>query len=563
MNKANSLTISGQWCTCLLLAAMLTTPLIATADDSITAKDLAAHIQVLASDEFEGRKPTSNGEKLTIDYLRDVYKRIGLTPGNPDGTYFQDVPLVGITASPEMSLEIKGGKNSNTLAYGDEFMAWTKQMVAESGIDESEMIFVGYGVVAPEYDWDDYKGVDVRGKTVVMLVNDPPVPLADDSTTLDPTIFGGKAMTYYGRWTYKYEIVAKMGAKACFVIHETKPAGYPWEVVKNSWSGEQFGLESKGENQSLLDIEGWLTIEESTKLFADAGLDLATLKKAAAQRDFLPVPLNRTATVNVKNTIRTLPSKNSIAKLEGSDPELKNEYIIYCAHWDHFGRDPELEGDQIYNGALDNATGTAALLELAEAFATSDNPPKRSILFLAVTAEEQGLLGSEYYATHPLYPLLDTKAVINMDALNPFGRTKDVVNIGLGQSTLDDLVLDVATKQNRIVTPDPESEKGYFYRSDHFSFAKQGVPAMYVDAGIDFVGRDKAWGQKIRDEYTAKNYHKPSDEYDPSWDLSGAVEDIELFYAVGAQIASGESTPQWNDTSEFKAIRDAMEAAKP
>ncbi len=525
---------------------------------SLSAENLARHIQTLASDEFEGRLPGSRGEELTITYLADQFKKFGLQPGNPDGSYFQNVPLVGITADPHMQLTFNKGSQRIAFHYGDEFMAWTKRVVEETGIDHSEVVFVGYGVVAPEFDWDDYKGLDVKGKTLIMLVNDPPIPDPHDPSKLDEKMFGGKAMTYYGRWTYKYEIAAQKGAAACFIIHETGPAGYPWEVVSGSWSGEQFDLVAPDKNMSRCAVEGWLTIESARKLFRWAGQDLDALKKKAISRQFRPVPLGIQATISITNQLRTVDSHNVIAKLEGSDARLKDEIVVYMAHWDHLGRDPSLKGDQIYNGAVDNASGVAGLLELAEAFAQLETPPRRSILFLAVTAEEQGLLGSRYYAEHPVYPLVKTVAAINMDGLNVLGRTRDITIIGYGNSTLDDLVQAVAREQGRVVRPDPEPEKGFFYRSDHFNFAKQGVPALYTDPGVDYIGRPAGWGLRMREKYTAENYHKPSDEYDPHWDLSGAIEDLHLLFEVGYRVANEDAYPQWKPGTEFKAKRERM-----
>lgn len=524
---------------------------------SITVESLAAHIQRLASDEFEGRAPGTRGEELTINYLAEEFKKLGLAPGNPDGTYFQKVPLVGSKVDPSAELVFSVGGQKRTLRFGDDFVAWTRRVTETSSIN-SELVFVGYGITAPEFDWNDFKDVDVAGKVLVMLINDPPVPDPTDPTRLDEKTFGGKAMTYYGRWTYKFESAAERGAAGALIVHETGPAGYPWEVVKGSWSGEQFDLAAPDKNMSKCAVEGWITWDQARALFRMAGQDLETLKKTAVSRQFRPVPLGVTASLTLKKTLRTIDSTNVIARLDGSDSELKNEYVVYMAHWDHLGIGPEVKGDRIYNGALDNASGTAGLLEIAKAYSRLRPRPKRSVLFLAVTAEEKGLLGSAYYAQNPLYPLEKTLAVINMDGLNVDGRTRDITIIGLGNSTLDDLVKTVAGEQGRTIRPDPEPEKGFFYRSDHFSFAKQGVPALFTDSGIDYVGKPEGWGLTMRQRYTAERYHKPQDEFDPGWDLSGAVEDLRLLAKVGYLVASGERWPEWNPGTEFKAIREKM-----
>jgi Zn-dependent M28 family amino/carboxypeptidase len=517
---------------------------------------LVPHIKTLASDEFEGRLPASKGEELSVNYIADQFRRIGLKPGSSDGTYFQPVPLNSITADPAMALELDAGSETMKLSYGDEFMAWTTRFVDDVRIDDSEIVFVGYGTVAPEFDWDDYKGVDVKGKTLIMLVGDPPIPDPDDPDKLDDKVFGGRAMTYYGRWTYKFEMAAEKGAEACFVLHETEPAGYPWGVVKGSWTGEQFDLLTPDNNMSHCAVEGWMPYAQVEAAFQLAGQDLAALKKMAIRRDFKPTPINLKASLAIENTTRSLASRNVIGVLEGTDPKLKDEYVIYMAHWGHLGKDTSLEGDQIFNGALDNATGVAGMIEMARAFSKLNPAPRRSIVFLAVAAEEQGLLGSKYYAVHPVYPLVRTLAAINMDGMNIFGRTKDITVVGLGNSTLDEIAVAVAGEQGRVVKPDPEPQKGSFYRSDHFSLAKQGVPALNTGSGVDFVGRPEGWGLKKRKEYTEKNYHKPSDEYDPEWDLSGAVEDLELLFEVGRRVADGETYPQWKAGTEFKALRE-------
>ena len=421
-------------------------------------------------------------------------------------------------------------------------MAWTKHVADSASLDNSELVFVGYGVVAPEYNWDDYKGVDVKGKTLVMLVNDPPVPDPANPSQLDPKTFGGKAMTYYGRWTYKYEIGAQKGAAGVLLIHETEPAGYPFDVVQSKVS-EQFDLVTPDKNMGRVAIEGWITLDQGRKLLKMAGQDFDSLKKQAATREFKPVPLGVTASMTINNTLRTVDSRNVVGRLEGGDPVLKDEYVVFTAHWDHLGIGPEVDGDRIYNGAQDNAVGTAGLLEIARAFTMLPQPPKRSILFLLVTAEEQGLLGSQYYSVTPIYPLAKTLANINMDGLNVHGRTKDLTLIGLGASDLDDYAIDAAGEQGRVIRPDAEPEKGFYYRSDHFNFAKQGVPALDPDEGIEFVGKPADYGKRLRDDYTEHRYHKPSDVVLPDWDLSGAREDLKVFFAVGYRVAEASRYP--------------------
>jgi len=527
--------------------------------ESITSDDLLRHTKTLASDEYEGRAPGSKGEDLTVNYLAEQFKRLGLKPGNPDGSYAQKVPLVGYTPQPTVSFTV-GGKQM-ALASED-YLARSPRFAPETKVENSNVIFVGYGVVAPEYGWDDFKGVDVKGKTIVMLINDPAIPDPNDPNKLDEKMFKGKAMTYYGRWTYKYEIASEKGAAAAIIVHETGPAGYPFAALA-SWRQENFDIKTPDKNMNRVAVESWITVDKAKQLFAGAGQDFEAMKKAALSKDFKPTPLNAKANFTIKTALRDVASTNVIAKLEGSDAKLKDEYVIYTAHWDHMGRDPKLQGDQIFNGALDNASGTAGLLELAEAFAKLNPAPKRSILFLAVTAEEKGLLGAKYYAGNPLYPLERTLANINMDGVNQWGRTKDVVVIGYGNSTLDDVLNETASAQGRVIKPDAEPEKGFFYRSDHFEFAKQGVPALYTDEGTEYVGKPDGYGMQKRKEYTERDYHKVSDEVKPDWDMSGAAEDLRLLFQVGYRVAQGEKWPEWKPGTEFKARREeALKRAK-
>ncbi len=528
---------------------------------AISAASLLGEIKTLSSDDFEGRKPGSAGEAKTVAYMEDQFKKLGLKPGNPKGGYLQNVPLAGITSTPSMQIRVAG--KALEASFRTDYIAVSTHYTPQVAVQDSEIVFVGYGVVAPEYGWDDYKDVDVKGKTVLMLVNDPQIADPRDPSKLDDAMFKGKAMTYYGRWTYKYEIGALKGAAAVMIIHETPMAGYPFTVVADSWGGENFNIQRTDNNAKDVPVQGWFTYDKAAELVKAAGLDLTALKQDALKKDFKPVTLpNAKANFLISNKLRRIDSHNVIAKLEGSDPELANEYVIYSAHWDHLGRDTSLTGDQIFNGAADNAAGSAGLLEVARAYTKLYPRPKRSILFLSVTAEEQGLLGSEYYAENPLYPLNRTLADINMDGLNMWGRTKDMVLIGLGNSNLDEVITDVLKSHDRTVTGDAEPEKGFFYRSDHFEFAKQGVPALDPEEGTNYIGKPAGYGKEKRDYYTEHDYHKPSDEVKADWDLSGAVEDLRVLFETGNRIADGRYYPLWNPGTEFKPKRDAMMKGK-
>jgi Zn-dependent M28 family amino/carboxypeptidase len=530
-------------------------PLPVASMPKIDQQKILDHIKVLSSDEYQGRAPGTKGEELSVKYIQDQFKQLNLKPGNPDGTYIQKVPLVGITGAERKPLTLTKGATKQSLKWSDDVVAWTKHVADGAAVENSDVVFAGYGVEAPEFNWNDFKGVDVKGKTILVLVNDPAVPDPSDPSKLDPKTFKGDAMTYYGRWTYKFEEGARKGAAAIFVIHETGPAGYPFSVVQGNLH-EKFDLVTPDKNMSRANIEGWITLDAAKKILKLGGQDFDTLKKQAKTREFKPVPLGLKASMAIKNTLRTIDSQNVVAKLEGSDQKLKDEYVVYSAHWDHLGVGAPVKGDTIYNGALDNASGVATVLEIARAFTTVQPQPKRSILFLMVTAEEQGLLGSEYYAKTPLYPLNKTVANINIDGVNQWGRTRDFTVIGMGASDLDDYLKAAADEQGRVLRPDPEPEKGFYYRSDHFNFAKQGVPALDPDAGIEYVGKDAAYGKTKRDEYTNNDYHAPSDEVKPDWDLSGAVEDAQLLMAVGYRVANAEKIPEWKPGNEFKAKRE-------
>ncbi|ALO42017.1 M28 family metallopeptidase [Pseudoalteromonas phenolica] len=512
---------------------------IQAAYKSINETQLAEHIKTLASDEFEGRAPSSKGEELTLAYLTKHFKALGYEPGNGD-SFFQEVPLVSIEADSDMELVI-GGK---AYQYKKEMVMGTGRISELESINNSEMVFVGYGVNAPEYGWNDYEGLDVKGKTVVMLVNDP------GFATKDPSMFTGEAMTYYGRWTYKYEEASRQGAAGAIIIHETAPASYPWSVVENSWSGEQFGFQKENKNMDRVAVEGWVTVDVAKELFEKAGLNFEDAKKKAAQGAYHVDMGDLTASVTVKSKIKTSTSYNFIATLPGSKkPE---EHIVYSAHWDHLGIDKNRKGDQIYNGAHDNATGTGGMIEVAEAFAKLPTRPDRSITFLAVTAEEQGLLGSKFYANTPVIPAKQTVANINMDSLNLLGKVKDISVVGIGKSSLDEMLADAAKAQGRVVSGDPRPASGGYYRSDHFAFANMGVPAMYAGGGTEALDSATANYRKKMSLVLRGCYHQPCDRYRDEWDLSGAVQDLQLFFQVGYDVSQQAEWPTWKAGAEFK-----------
>ena len=515
---------------------------------------LHQHIAVLASDEFEGRAPATPGEEKTINYLQSKFEALGIDPGNDD-SYFQSVSVTEITTANDAVLIFSGSNYDVELEYATEMIVGSQQQIPTTSIVDSELVFVGYGVVAPERNWNDYAGIDVVGKTVVILVNDP------GYATQDPDVFNGNAMTYYGRWTYKYEEAARQGAAGALIVHETGPAGYGWEVVSGSWSGPQIGLQADNLNSDKNDIEGWLTLNSAEALFAGAGLNYQQLKATAAQPGFTAVPLGDvTASVAIQNSVRTSLSQNVIAMIPGT--ERPTETIIYTAHWDHLGVNAEILGDNIYNGAADNATGTAALLAMAKMHADA-GPAPRSVVFLAVTAEESGLLGSRWYTEHPVFPLATTVANINIDVLNTYGPMHDIVVVGNGSSELEAYLEEAATAQGRYIVEEPNPERGYYYRSDHFNFAKAGVPALYAESGEDSVEFGKKWGAEQAQDYNENRYHAPSDEYDPNWNLEGAAQDILLYFDVASKLSRESSFPNWLEGNEFKGIRDATSSSRP
>jgi Zn-dependent M28 family amino/carboxypeptidase len=517
---------------------------------------ILADIRQLSSPEFGGRAPGSPGEQRTIDYVIRRFGEVGALPGHPDGGWVQPVPLSSLTAHDVTPLVADFGHRRETFAPHEELVAFSRQVEEAITLEGSEMVFVGYGVQAAEYDWDDFKGVDVRGKTIVVLVNDPPVPLDPARPDeLDPAMFTGRAMTYYGRWTYKCEKAAELGASAVLIVHETGPAGYPFSVVQ-SMDGERFDLAMPDSNTERVAVEAWLSREAAVRLFEAAGLDFAELKARARTRTFAPVALGARASLSFRQTLRRIDSCNVVAKIPGRDPDVADEHVLYLAHWDHLGTTVTDAGVAIHHGARDNASGVAMLIEFARRFASLTPRPRRTILLLIVTAEESGLLGSQYYATRPLYPLETTLAAINVDELNVWGRTRDLTVIGLGASDLDRYAEEAAAEQGRVLRPDPEPEKGYYYRSDHFNFAKAGVPAFSPDAGVDFVGKSPDYGPTMRTEWTTVYYHQPSDQVQDWWDLSGAAEDGKLLFALGYRVANALEYPSWSAGREFKAVRE-------
>ena len=514
--------------------------------DTFNKDSLLAHIKVLASDEFMGRRPFTPGEEKTVDYLKSTYARLGAEPGNGN-SYIQEVPLVDITVNADPTMKVTGPKGSFDLRDIDDYVLATERTDSALSLDNEEVIFAGYGVVAPEYGWNDYAGIDVKGKIVLVLVNDPGFNAGDT------TIFKGRTMTYYGRWTYKYEEAARQGAKAVLIVHNTAAASYPFSVVQNSWGKSNLYLDTRGSTEYHCALNGWLTGDATRRLLAAAGKD-TTLLAQADKKGFKAVPLGVKLGTKVRVSTVYNKSKNVIAKITGS--KHPDEYIIYTAHWDHLGvGKPDSKGDTIYNGGIDNASGSAALLEMARAFKNEKEKPERTIIFLSVTSEEQGLLGSKYYAEHPIYPLDKTTANINMDGVNAMGKRKDVSISGSGQSTIEDYFVEAAKAQGRYLSPEDKPEAGGYFRSDHFNFVKKGVPALSAGGGTDDALGGKKEGERQRDEYVAKHYHQPSDEYDPSWSFEGGLDDLRLFFNVGKRLAYGTEWPVWKDGSEFKALR--------
>jgi Zn-dependent M28 family amino/carboxypeptidase len=548
-----SLLVAGMAILSAAAASAAPTPVVPTATTpphsfgpEISVEDFRVHVETLASDEFAGRSPGGVGETKTVAYLIAQLKRLGLKPGNGE-SYTQDVPMTETKADEKTStFTITTATQTLSPKIGPEVVIGTRTGQAEVKIDASDMVFVGYGVVAPEVGWNDYAGLDVKGKTVVMLINDP------GFHTGDATLFGGKRMTYYGRWTYKFEEAARQGAAAAIIIHDDAGAAYPWEVVQNSWGGPQFDLPPSEDPDPRLPAQGWMSAATANTVFADAGLDFNALRTQASSAGFKAVPLKARFNLDLKSTSRTASSQNVVAVLPGTTRP--DEAVVYTAHWDHLGRNFSGVGDRVYNGAIDNATGVAGVLEIAEQFAVLSPKPERSIIFLFVTLEESGLLGSKYYAAHPLVPLDKTVAVVNLDAMNVVGPTKELVVIGLGNSNLDDIAKRLADQQNRVLMEESEPQNGYFFRSDHFMFARAGVPALYAKGGIDHIEKGREYGLSVQAEYLANRYHKVGDNFDPTWDLRGVMQDLKLLFGVGRELGANREWPNYVQGNAFRKV---------
>ncbi|TWI99973.1 Zn-dependent M28 family amino/carboxypeptidase [Mucilaginibacter frigoritolerans] len=516
-------------------------------NNAITGDEIKSHIAVLADDSLLGRKPFTIGETKAINYISSQFKKLGLEPGN-NGSYFQEVPMVEITSTPSAIMQISGDKTNISLSALTDFVASTRREVDTVTLKNSPLVFAGYGIVAPEYHWNDYAGLDVKGKTVVVLVNDPGFKSGDR------TLFKGDTMTYYGRWTYKYEEAARQGAAGIIIVHQTEPASYGWSVVTNSFTGAKLYLQQKDKHLSRCKVEGWITEDAAKKLLSAAGIT-GDIRAIARKRDFKAIPLNLNATLTVQTKLKYSTSHNVVAVLKGSTSP--DECILYTAHWDHLGvGKPDAKGDSIYNGAVDNASGVAAVLSVAKAFTQLKDKPKRTIVFLAVTAEEQGLLGSEYYATHPIFPLNKTVADLNMDALGDYGETNDFAITGKGQNDLDDYVKTYTDEHGKKVTGDKNPGAGSYYRSDHFNFAKVGVPALDLNNGAESTAHGEAWGKQKQNEYNNLHYHQPSDNYTPAMNADGMAQVANLLFAVGDKLANETTFPGWKNGSEFKAVRE-------
>ncbi len=511
---------------------------------------LRAHIRYLSDDLLEGRGTGARGGELAAKYVAAQFEALGLRGAGQNGSFFQPVALVGVKADPATTLNISGNGQQESLKFADEFVAFTGAQTNEVKVD-AEMVFVGYGISAPEQRWNDYKGDadDFRGKVLVMLVNDPP------ATAQEPDLFGGRALTYYGRWTYKYEEGARRGAAGVILLHTTESAGYPWSVVRTSNGAWRFDIaRGEGDKTPFLKFRSWVTDEAAHRIMRAAGQDLEALRRAAASRDFKPVKLNLRASIDLKSEVKRVEAPNVAAILPGRDPALRDQYVVFSAHWDHLGIGaPDKRGDNIYNGAVDNASGVASVIEIARALARlpAAERPRRSILFLIPTAEEQGLLGAAWYAQHPLVPLAKTAADVNLDSMNIHGVTRNFVPLGAERSTLQAVVQSVARERNMTVSPDPRPEQGSFYRSDHFPFAKVGVPSINLEAGDDFVGRPKGWGQQQFEAYNTAHYHQPSDEFSSDWDFRGIIQETEIALAIGRRVADSNEMPHFNPGDEF------------
>jgi Zn-dependent M28 family amino/carboxypeptidase len=538
----------------LVQACSISTPSSNSGDntgiEAITLSGFEQHVKTIASDEFEGRKPFTKGEEKTLAYLQKALTDLGIEQGNGN-SYLQEVPMVEITAITDSIMQVKSPKEKFNLRGFHDFTLNTERTESTITWKDEELVFAGFGVVAPEYNWDDYQGLDVKGKIVIVLVNDP------GFGSTDSTFFKGNTMTYYGRWTYKYEEAARQGAKGCFVVHNTVPAGYPFAVLQNNWNSAHLYLDERGQKTNYCEGIGWLTKDATERLFRSAGKNLNEEQTKARQKGYKGFSLNTTISTSMKVTSRYNRSYNVIGKITGK--KTPEEYLMYMAHWDHLGIGREDEsGDSIYNGAYDNASGTAGVLEIAKAFKSLKEKPDRTIVFTFLTAEEQGLWGSAYYAKNPVYPKEKTIGVINMDGVNPFGKMKDVMIVGVGQSDLEDVLKNEAKGLQRDVNPDGEPEKGSYFRSDHFNMAKIGIPSLYIKPGNSIIGKSDEEGRQFKDTYVQKYYHQPSDEFDPSRvNFEGAVDDLQLLYLVGKRLAFGSQWPKWKASSEFRQVRES------
>ncbi len=526
-------------------------PYHAPTSPEITEADFAYRIATLSDDRFAGRGPASERGEAAAQWIATEMEAAGLEPAGVDGSWFQPVPLIESTLQEaDSSFDITVNGAPMGLNVGEDVTYWSQNPQEAVNLEASDLVFVGYGVVAPEYGWNDYEGVDVEGKTVVLLINDPGYVNRGEA-------FNGAAMTYYGRWTYKFEEAARQGAEGAIIVHQTAPASYPWGTVRSSWSGPQFIL-ATGATNDFVDVQSWITEPVAETLFEAAGLDFQALAASAASPDFAPVEMDGAQlSASLTNTLRELSSDNVAGMVRGS--QRPDEYVLFMAHWDHIGERLNFAGDdQIYNGAVDNATGTSAILELAERFATAETPPERSVIFVAVTAEEQGLLGSEYYAQEPLVPLTQTAAGFNFDGMLPIGPTEDIVVIGYGSSELEELLAAEAQTRGMYLSPDPNPEAGYYYRSDHVTLARRGVPMLYADSGSVHAELGAEYGAQIEAGYRLERYHKPSDEFDPDWDMAGFVQSTELMYDVARRVTDSDDWPNWYEGNEFRSVRDAM-----
>jgi Zn-dependent M28 family amino/carboxypeptidase len=526
---------------------------IEIAMESIRPETLRAHVKYLSDDLLEGRGPGTRGAELAAKYIATQFEAYGLEPP-VDGTYFQNVPIVNVKADPATAMSVEGGAAKETFKYGEEFTAQSGEGVPQVDIEGADIVFAGYGIVAPEYQWDDYKGADVKGKILLMLVNEP--------TTDDPKLFAGNALTYYGRWTYKYEEAARHGARGVILVHTTESATYPWLVVQSSNTGIRSELVRDANSPPVVQLKSWVTYDAAFRIAKLGGHDLPTLEKRARERSFTPSPLGAKLRINLKSSVATLNSPNVVGLLPGSDPKLKDEYVVFSAHYDHLGVRERNPGDKIYNGALDNASGVAAVLSIAETMAHMKTRPRRSVLFMTVTAEEQGLLGAQYYAERPIFPLLKTAANVNLDETNVWGRTRDFVPLGAERSSLGPLIEKLAKRQGLTMKPDQFPEKGAFFRSDHFCFAKVGVPCLTLNFGVDVEGKPEGWGRKKFEEYNKTDYHQPSDTVKDDWDFRGTRQHAQFALLIGATVANEDAMPEWNAGEAFQAARDAMKKSR-